>query len=218
MELCDISDIFSCSPREAFALPFSCHHDDAIPQCGFFGAGRNVSFALVGINPGGDSGAPRSPGDAISLPCWEAFHKNPTHANLIEAQTVYVQQLRRTPYWSRNVAPVLQALQLADTDAALFNCMPFRTPDTKWSAKTKAAAARHVRQLLMALGCPQVVALGKLAAEILFLAQLPPTFTWNRGRSEKCSIDRAATLTALRHLSRSENPHKILKDPEHWKF
>lgn len=197
MELHDVAELFSHWSREAFQLPPSPYADDAIPQCGFFAKGRSHVVALVGINPGGNSGEPRSTSDAVSLPAWEAFSKAPTLENFAEAQTIHLRQLRKTRYWAYNVAPVLRALHLSEDAIALFNCMPFRTVDTKWSAETKRAAARHTKQVLKALGDPQVVALGKLAADVLVLAGASPAYTLNRGRGKRCCSERGATLCSM---------------------
>jgi len=197
MQLHDVAELFSHWSREAFQLPPSPHADDAIPQCGFFAKDRSRVVALVGINPGGNSGEPRSTSDAASLPAWEAFSKVPTLENFAAAQTVHLRQLRKTRYWAYNVAPVLRALRLSEDAVALFNCMPFRTKDTKWSAETKRAAARHTRQVLTALGCPRVVAMGKLAAEVLVLAGASPAYTLNRGRGKRCCSERGATLCMM---------------------
>ena len=183
--------------RARFDLSPSPHRDDAIPQWGVF---RGVkTLTLLGINPGGDSSVPRNPTDETILPVWEDFQREPTLDNFLRAQRVYAEELQRTTYWDRHVVPVLQALGVPPEDVTMCNCIPFRTPDTRWSAATKAAAVRHVRQMLHAIEPSCLVAMGKLAADIAQHAGRGPDFVWNRGwHTALNDLDRARALQAMR--------------------
>ena len=185
--------------RDQFELCTSSHQDDAIPQWGCFQGVKSV--VLLGINPGGDSGNSRNSTDEIVLPLWEDFQRAPTQENFVRAQMVHMKQLQRTKYWSQHVAPVLEALNLQPESVTMCNCIPFRTPNTRWPAATRRAATRHVRQMLDAIDPSRIVAMGKLAADISQKAGRRPDFVWNRGRrTEMHNSDRAKTLQDMRNF------------------
>jgi hypothetical protein len=193
----DIFQLCETWDRAQFALLPSPYQDDAVPQWGVF---RGVKSAtLLGINPGGNSRISRNATDEILLPVWEDFQRAPTLENFLRAQEVYMEQLQRTTYWARHVEPVLQALDVRPEDVTLCNCIPFRTPDTRWSAATRGAAVRHVRQLLHAIEPSCLVTMGKMAADIAQDAGRCPDFVWNRGwHTTLNDLDRARALQAMR--------------------
>jgi hypothetical protein len=183
--------------RARFALAASPHRDDAIPQWGSFRGADSVF--LLGINPGGDSSVPRSCTDARLLPVWENFQRDPTVENFVQAQQVYTEELQRTKYWAQHVAPVLEALAVRSDDVTLCNCIPFRTPDTKWSAATRRAAAGYIRDVLETIRPSCLVAMGKLAADVAQDAGRHPDFVWNRGwGTAQNNSERASTLRCMR--------------------
>ena len=188
--------------RERFRLPPSPYPDDYVAQWGSFGARPKV--LLLGINPGGNSSGERNAVDAELLPAWEAFGALRAREAFEAAQLAHLKHLSRTAYWRDHVQPVLAALHASPRAVALCNCLPYRTPDLRWSAETRVAAAEHVQDLLGVLRPRHVVAMGCFAASVARAAGRPPDAVWTRGwRTSRNNERRVRTARVLRSLQRS---------------
>jgi len=187
--------------RERFRLPPSPYPDDYVAQWGSFGVRPKV--LLLVFNPGGRSSGKRNAVDAELLPAWEAFRACGRREVFEAAQLLHLKHLSRTSYWRDHVRPVLEALRVEPRTVALCNCLPYRTPDLRWSAETRLAAAEHVRELVGLLRPRHVVAMGCFAASIARASGRPADATWTRGwRTPRNDWQRARTARVLRTLQR----------------
>ncbi len=177
--------------------------DDRIPSFGYVGTGyQKTRVLLLGINPGNGPNDARAPGDEKMIPVLFEFAEHPSPASFLTAQDAYREACRSWPIWSRHCAEIIGAGGLSLDEVAYSNCLPWRTESKSKFADSVAerAATLYVQPLIEELKPRVIIALGKRAAEILYLCEktLPTLIVWNRAQAATAAVLEERSATAAR--------------------